>query len=160
MEKRTQLLLSLEIIFWLVTAIVVFLVMRPIFNVLTSFKFSTQNIVYIIIFVTYTRFLFLLEYTFFAKNPRIKVLLIIASIPLAFYCINHLNSFQTHLDEQGPDVFLQYLKRPLNQQAEQNLLAYIYNEYLFFGVASSIVVLLMPFRMLISLWRTRNRGMV
>ena len=160
MEKRTQLLLILEAVFWVITAIVVILVMQPIYNALSEFKFMTQNMVYIIIFMTYTRFLFLFKHTFFAKNSWVKAILIICSIPLAFYCINHINSFQSHLDDYGPDVFLNFLKVQLSPETKQNLLAYISNEYLFFGVASSIVVILMPFRMLVSLWRTRNRGTV
>jgi hypothetical protein len=37
---------------------------------------------------------------------------------------------------------------------------YIRSEFLFFGVGSVIVSILLPFRMIISVWRTKNKGTV
>ncbi len=160
MNKNTQLVIGLEILFWLATAAIVYLVMRPIWNNLTAFQFETENIVAIALFVTYTRYIFLLKHTFFARTIWIKLLFMLVAIPLTFYLVGNLNAFQTHLDEYGPDTFMKYLLPDLTIEEETGLMSYIKNQFSFFAVGSVIVSVIMPFRMLISIWRVRNRGTV
>jgi len=35
---------------------------------------------------------------------------------------------------------------------------YVYNEFLLFGVGSLVATVILPFRLVISVWRSRNTG--
>ena len=65
--------LLLEGIWWFITAIIVSLVMYPIWSNFPEFKFNVVNIVNITAFVTFTRYIFLLKYTFIAKMEKVKI---------------------------------------------------------------------------------------
>jgi len=67
-----------------------------------------------------------------------------------------LSDFHNFLDEQG----LQTLVEHLNVKTQTRLMNYMKSEMIFFGVGAIISGLILPFRMLISLWRVRNRGTV
>ena len=48
----------------------------------------------------------------------------------------------------------------LHVTKQTSLINYIKNEMIFFGVGSIITGIILPFRMIISLWRMRNKGTV
>ena len=152
MDKKIQ----LEIILWTITAIVIVLVMFPIWSeVGTDFRYHNSNIMAVFIFMVYSRLLFVLRHTYIAKNSLMKIIFVIMSIPLFIYFMDRINEFQTFIDDNGDTSLLtQYSDRVAN------LTKYIRYEYLFFAVAALITVAMMPFRMILSLWRTRNRGTV
>jgi len=85
-----------------------------------------------------------------------KLVLLFLCIPVLFYLISQINSFQTYMDEEGIESILPSLT--LEEQA--SLGSYIRTEMVFFGVGAAVSALIFPFRMVISVWRTRNRGTV
>lgn len=152
MNKKIQ----LELIWWTITALVIVLVMFPIWSeVGTDFRYHNSNIMAVFIFMVYTRLLFTLRHTFIAKNSLMKIIFVLLSIPLFIYFMNSINEFQTFVDENGDTALLYKYS-----DGVANLTKYIRYEYLFFAVAAIITVAMIPFRMIISLWRTRNRGTV
>ena len=152
MNKKIQ----LEIIWWTITLVVIVLVMFPIWSeVGTDFRFHNSNIMAIFIFMVYTRLLFVLRHTYIAKNSLMKIIFVLLSIPLFIYFMNGINEFQTFVDENGDTALLYEYSASI-----ANLTKYIRYEYLFFAVAAFITVAMLPFRMILSLWRTRNRGTV
>jgi len=155
MNKQT-LSFTLELLMWLVTILIAAGVLYPIWQKAPNYPFWTPNIAFILIFITTTRYIFLLKHTWLAYLQPVKLFLIVLSIPLIFYLINEINFFQTYLDEYGVEEFLGHLN--LSQQAE--LSQYIRNEMLLFGTGSLIAAFLLPIRMIMSIWRTRNRGTV
>ncbi|MEL6926262.1 MAG: hypothetical protein AAFO94_19630 [Bacteroidota bacterium] len=156
MEPQSKLAFRLELIWWLVTAVIVAAVLLPILTSVQSYPFLVSNIVFIIVFITFTRYIFLLKHTFIAKRQIVKALFGLICIPILFYLINEINFFQTYLDEQGFDSFMQ----GLTLEKKDSLHRYIRSELLLFGVGSIIVAIILPVRMLISVWRLRNRGTV
>ena len=84
-----------------------------------------------------------------------KIFFVILSIPLFVYFMNAINVFQTFVDENGDTALL-----PAYDDSVSQLTKYIRYEYLFFSVAAIMTVTMIPFRMILSLWRTRNRGTV
>jgi hypothetical protein len=143
MDKKIQ----LEIIWWTITAIVIVLVMFPIWSeVGTDFRYHNSNIMAVFIFMVYSRLLFVLRHTYIAKNSLMKIIFVIMSIPLFIYFMDRINGDTSLLTQYSDRV--------------ANLTKYIRYEYLFFAVAALITVAMMPFRMILSLWRTRNRGTV
>lgn len=146
----------LEFIWWLFTAIIVVAVIFPIWNNLTTYPFLTVNIVFIVVFITLTRYVFLLKHTILAKTQGIKVGIVLISIPIIFMLIEGLSGFQNYLDEEGLNKFLP----SMNLDEQQIMINYIKSEMLLFGVGSIIIAIIFPFRMVISVWRNRNTNNV
>lgn len=154
MKNRTGLVLRLESIWWIATAILLFVLIYPIYSSSPDFPFLTSNILSILVFVTLTRHIFLLKHSFLGYAQWAKVALIVICIPLFIYLIQELNAFERFADEIG----IQSLFTNLPEQGQSTMVEYTKSEYLFFGVGSLITVVIFPFRMLISFWRTYNHG--
>lgn len=156
MNKNASLQIGLELIWWIVTLLVVGLVIYPILSKLVDYPFTTINIIFIIVFITFARYIFLLKHTFLASRQWLKAVLMVLSIPLIFYLVNGINYFQTFLDEEGMEAIMQGVE--LSKQ--RGLSNYIRSEVLLFGTGSVIVGIIFPIRLMLSIWRTHNRGTV
>jgi hypothetical protein len=156
MEQQKKLSLILELVFWSITAIITFGVLRPILVNFNDFPFLLQNILIIVVAINYTRYAFLWRHTIFAKSNIIRALILLATIPLVFFMIQNLNGFQTHLDDGGYETFMDLLKNPLAGEQKKGLLQYIRSEFVFFSVAAIAAGIVMPIRIIISIWRTKN----
>ena len=156
MNQKSTLTLKVELLWWLVTLWVIFGVMFPIYSKLDDYPFWVENIVFIVVFITFTRYIFLLKHTFLAYQQKLKVALFFIAMWLLFYLIDAINHFQTTIDEAGLEPIFQHL--PLVDKT--SLSHYVRNELTLFGVGSAIATIVFMFRMLISIWRVRNRGTV
>lgn len=156
MEQQKKLGITLELIFWIVTAILCVGILYPIFNNFNNFPFLWQNTLAIVILVTYTRYTFLWRYTLFAKSTVIRLIFLVTAIPLVFYLIQNMNGFQSYLDDYGYDAFMEILKKPLTDDQKVGLLQYIRSEFVFFSTGAAIVGIVLPLRMILSFWRTKN----
>jgi len=147
----------LEIIWWLATAVILMLILLPIYTeVGAKYDFYASNIFFIVLFVTFTRWIFLTKHTFFADNKTLKLIFIFLPIPLFFYAMDSLYDFQDYMDQ---DNYIQMLNH-LTPDAAMDMFKYIKYQYLFFGTGSIFVIFLMPIRMIVSIWRKMNRGTV
>lgn len=156
-SKETKISIGqMELLWWLITALVLAAVLLPIYFNIGNFPFYTLNIVVIVTFITIGRYLFLLPYTFLARRETLKIIIVFLCIPLTFYLIQELNNFQTFIDEQGVERLVG--KRPADTQMEW--VYFIQNEILLFGVGAVIATVILPFRLILSVWRGRNRGTV
>jgi len=156
MYQAKNLWLKMELIWWLVTLILVFVILYPILQNTNDYPFLTLNIIYIVAFVTLSRHLFLLRYTILANAQLVKVAIILLSIPIIAYLISGINFFQTYIDENGMDSFLS----KNSAFSQEQIGSFIRNEIILFGVGSVIAAFLLPFRLVLSLWRWKNRGTV
>ncbi len=155
--QQKSLFIKLELVWWLLTAILTIGVLYPIYTkVGTNYPFYGSNILFIITFITFTRLIFLLKYSFLANWEKIKIGLIIFTPILLFYLVNEINYFQTFLDEKGVENFLAQMSIP----ERESMRKYITAEMLLFGVGSLIAAVILPIRLLISIWRVRNRGKI
>lgn len=146
----------LEIIWWVVTAIILVAVLFPIYKDVEDYPFWESNIIFVVTFITLTRYIFLLPLTFIAHRQILKIALVFLSIPVVFLLVQELNYFQTFLDEEGIEAVVGTL--PVSER--RTMVRYIRSEMLLFGVGSVISGVIFPFRMIMSVWRTRNRGTV
>ncbi len=154
-ETRKQ-KLKVEIIWWVATLVLVVLVLTPILIKAPSYPFFFQNAVFIVAFVTITRYIFHLRISLIARTKWLKAFLILVSAILFFFMTMLLGDFHNFLDERG----LQTLVTHLHVDQQTRTMNYIKNEMVFFGVGAIIAGVILPFRMIISLWRMRNRGTV
>jgi len=157
MNQKQSLSLILEAVWWIVTLLIVATVLYPIYTKASAtYPFFKSNILFIVVFVTFTRLIFLLRHTFLANMEKVKLGIILISAIIVFLLVNELNFFQTYLDEKGASSFLNHLT--LSEQ--RDLDPYIRKEMLFFGVGSIITAILLPFRLVVSVWKGRNRGTI
>jgi len=156
MDKKLSLSLRLEFIWWIFTALVVVGVIYPILSKVENYPFLISNIVFIVVFITFTRYIFLLKHTFLAKQQYLKIAIVLISVPIIAVLVNSLSNFQIYLDEKG----LESILGGIQVSGNEGMIQYIRSEMLLFGVGSVIVAAMLPLRMILSVWRTRNRGTV
>lgn len=156
MSDSGKLTLQLEIVWWIFTLLVVLGVMYPILSNVPEYPFTFSNVLYIVVFITITRHIFLLKHSFLANAQWAKAIILLVTVPFVFYLVTELHHFQTYLDDYSADAFLGNLSEPLRTELE----SYIRNEMILFGTGSIIAACILPFRLIISLWRWKNGGNV
>lgn len=156
MNKSTLLKIALELLWWVITAIVVWVVLKPIHKAMHIWPFEWTNILFVVVLITLTRYIFFLQHTFISKQQVMKIALMMLMFPLTFLLIERVNEFLGFIEEQTWEPLTGHLP-PGQQSAIQE---YIWGEMLFFGVGSAIAAPVFAVRMMLSIWRTRNRGTV
>ncbi len=157
MKQEQLLFFKLEIIWWILTLSITIGILYPIYSkIANAYPFYQSNILFIITFITLTRLIFLLKYSFLAYWEKVKIAIILLSAVFIFLLVNELNFFQTYLDERGFSSFL----NGLTNLEKASLTKYIRSEMLLFGIGSIIAAIILPFRLLLSIWRIRNRGKI
>jgi hypothetical protein len=146
----------LEMIWWLATALLCLLILFPILQKTSQYPFTLINVLFVVVFVTLFRYIFSLKYTWLARRQYLKIALVFLCIPLVFNMINNLNYFVTHIDDFSYEAYLGHLEPEVRKKLE----IYIRSEMLLFGVGSIIMSALFPFRLVVSVWRQRNKGTV
>jgi hypothetical protein len=159
LQKQRWSKVAMEGIWWLLTAIVAFLVVQPLWVDFKRYDFIYELILYVIVFITFARYVFFLKYTFLAYFQKMKFLLIFASIPLIFYLVQEFFEFQDFLERQnsGLQEAEIYFKDDMGFQDREDTLAYLSKVYTFFAIAAIITVIITPFRLLKSYWRVYNK---
>ena len=156
MDQSRKLKIQLEIIWWFFTFLLALLVMLPIMRSVPYYKFFTENVVFVVVFVTFTRYIFLLKHSFLAHMKWVKMIIIATSVIVIFMLVLSIGDYSSFLKEEGQQKMVEHL--PFKRQTQ--LLKYMRNEMLFFGVGAVIAAIVLPLRMVVSLWRVRNRGTV
>ncbi len=149
---KLRLLLLMELVWWVITGVVVVAVLYPIWNAGINWPFQTWNIVAIASLVTATRLIFLLQHSLIFKKQFLKAGIIIAMVPVTFACISYLNGFMVFVEEQTWDVLTGHL--PLQKRTA--LESYIWNEMLFFSVGTLVAIPVLAARLFMSIWKQHN----
>lgn len=147
---------KVEILWWIVTAIICVLVMLPIYTTTPDFPLIKFNIIYIVLAITYTRYIFLLRHTPVAWSIPFKIVIPCTALIVFVLMGDGLMQLQNMLDEDGFLTFLSHL----DGDTAQSMYRYIRSEYFFFGVTCVIGAILLPIRMIVSIWRQKNRGTI
>ncbi|MBN8678151.1 MAG: hypothetical protein J0M29_07980 [Chitinophagales bacterium] len=156
MNKSDTLKIALELIWLAITALVAWMVLQPIYKAMYVWPFEVWNVVFVVTLITLTRYIFLLQHTFVARRQVLKIVLLLLMFPLTFVLIDHVNDFLTYIEERTWEPLVGHL--PTDQQLPVQ--EYIWGEMLFFGVGSIIAAPVFAGRMMLSIWRQRNRGTV
>ena len=153
MSKKFQ----VELLSWLITLLLVVLILLPVYQGYgEKYPFYKFNVLFIILFITLSRYIFLLRHAPFSHSKWIKGILFFLCIPLLFYMTEGLYDFQRYLDEIG----LQELSANSISEEAQNIAKYTRYQYIFFAAGTLITLVLFPLRMVVSVWRQFNKGTV
>ena len=145
-----------ELIWWVITAVIVTVIMYPIWADFSIFKFNLTNTLFVACFVTFVRYAFFLKYTYLAHWEKGKIMIVLFSIAIMGTLAFQIQDFNVWYDNGDPDILLKTVKA----SKREGLLEYIKTEFLFFAVAGIISVIFLAGRLLHSVWRLRNRGIV
>lgn len=156
MTQKTTLLIALEALWWILTAVVAYAVLYPAHQAMLVWPFETWNIIFIAVLITFGRYIFLLQHTFLAKRQVLKAVLIVLLVPATFMLISGLNEFLSWIEDHTWDTLTGHL--PL--EPKRRIEAYLWNEMLFFAGGSIISAIVFAGRLLQSIWLTHNRGTV
>lgn len=156
MDKRHSLILQLEIVWWFVTAIVAWAVLYPIHKAMHVWPFQWWNIAFVVALITLARHIFLLKHTLLAKNQMLKVALILLMVPLTFVFVGGLHAFMNFIEEKTWEPLTGHLP-PADQASIEK---YIWGQMLFLGIGSIVAAPVFAVRLMLSVWRTHNRGTV
>lgn len=156
MANTNSLLLKLEFFWWVITTIFATAVVIPILINVPSFPYLWLNVLMAVCFVFFTRHIFFLKYTFIAKMQYVKIALFFISIPVVFLLVSEVNFLQAYLNDGV--LFSDLEALPFEEQL--SIEKYIRIEILLIGTAAVISGILFAIRMLISVWRFRNRGTI
>lgn len=141
-----------EIVWNIFICLVCFFIVWPIVQAVSDYPFLWVNIAFIIIFLSFSRYIFFLKYTYLSKSYIYKLLLLTISGLLFFLLFYSFTNFRNFMDEQG----LQSLFEHLSAEENFKLTRYVKGETIFFGVGSILVSAMLPVRLLISVWRQYN----
>ena len=145
----------LEAVWWLVTAVIVTIIMYPIWTNFPAYKFNMMNIINIVVFITFSRYTFFLKYTFLATLQKAKIAFVLFTVAIIATLMTQIQSFNVWIDGGDPDILLESVGKT---DMREPLLNYIKSEYVFFVVAAIVSALFLSGRLLVSVWRLRNRG--
>ena len=146
----------IEGIWLIISSIISFMVILPIYLFGVEFPFIKMNLMFVFGFITFSRWLFLWKFTPYAWYKVFKLALIFLMIPIIFLGINQFYDFRIFLDEIG----LQELLSRFNEKEQKSLSLYIRSEMIFFGTAFVISSCMVPLKMIRSIWKQYNRNEV
>ncbi len=147
---------GLEVVWWIATGLAVAVVMFPIWSAFPppGFPFSSSNVVFIVAFITFTRYIFLLKYTFLAYRQYVKIAMILVGLMVTLSLIIQLNDFQRLASESiAGDIM-----KGVSIEKQESVWSYIKTELPLFAIGSIIASIVLPVRLLMSVWRVRNQA--
>jgi hypothetical protein len=116
------------------------------------YRFYVENAISIFVFLSFTKYIFLLEYLPYSRNRWFKFAGIFLAIPVFLYLINSLYDFQRFLDEEGIASVLLHTQNMDNYDFGK----FIRYQYLLFNTGALVCTALLPVRMIVSFWRIYN----
>lgn len=144
---------SFEFFSWIFIFGVVVLFVLPIYNESAElYRYYIPNIVGITVFLHFTRYIFLLRFSPFARMKWVKFTTVFLCIPLMMYLVDSLYEFQKFLDEEGIASVLLHT----GDMSNYNFGKFIRYQFIFFVTGAIVVTAMMPVRLIISFWRTYN----
>jgi hypothetical protein len=149
---QTALKWWLESIWWIITAVVIYAILVPVYKAMHVWPFLMWNIIFIATLMTMTRHIFLLPYTFLARKQVLKVAIIFALFPITFALVNGLNIFLSYVEENTWETLTGHLPAEQKRAIE----SYLWTEMIFFGIGSVIAAPALAVRLFISIWKQHN----
>jgi len=148
-------LIAFEALWLLISLILIVIILIPIYSrIEMNYPFYKINAIIIFIAITFTRYLFLLKHHWVAKSNWIKAIFMLIPIPVFIFLLDSFYDFQALYDDQG----ISSIMEELSFKSQKNLGLYIRTQMIFFWVAAFLSNGLMPFRMLVSIWKRVNKG--
>ncbi len=140
---------------WLLfTILLISVVLWPIYSNHIDYLFYFNNILFIVVAVYFFRYIFRIKHTLIANKILIKLIIMPLGIFMAIYTYMAMNDFIDYYQSVGMYKSVEQF----NLDKQYFLGEYIQDQYLFFGVAAFVTSVIIPIRMLVSVFRVYNKG--
>lgn len=123
----------------------------------TDFPFALENIVAVVLFTALVYILFLLRFTFLARKIPWKMIFMILCIPVFMFVQQGLQQYLLLREDNVPGTFI---RTGVEYVRAKGLAQFLHTEYVFFHAACMMLIPLVFFRLLVSIWRNKNRDTV
>ena len=154
MNGLEQKRIYIEVVSLLISIVLAGLIVLPIVNAGIKFDLITYNFIYVIVSLTFIRWLVRWDLHPLTDSKLAKITIICLTPLLFFPLLEGIHSFVEFRDQAGIASIMTHL----SYSSEQFYSKYLSNEYLFFAVGSLITSFLLIFKMLRSLWRQYKYG--
>ena len=145
---------TIELIFITLSIVLASLIILPIINAGIKFDLIIYNFIYVIVSITFIRWLVRWDLHPLTDSKVAKIIIICLTPMLFFPLLEGIHSFVEFRDQEG----LSSIMTHLTHRKQQFFTKYLSNEYLFFAVGSLITSFLLIFKMLRSIWRQYKYG--
>ena len=147
--------LKFELLWLCFTAVFIALVMSPIYlGIKTAYPFYLENILILLIAITFGRYLFFLKHHWICYSKWFKLFFVFFPIPVFLYLMDSFYEVQRFFDEEG----IRSIMSDLSVRHQNQLAQYIKTEFIFFLAAAFIANFLLPFKMTRSIYRKKKKG--
>ena len=153
-DSKRRIRAIFELSWWAFAVVLAGMVVLPIYSTVPAFPFFGANVLYVVVAVTLTRYLFLLHVSWLRDRLILQAAVAFLLIPLIFYMVQEFNAFIIYFDERGPDVLIRGLEPELGRTMDR----YMHAEYRFFGVWAIVASAVMPFRLVYNAWVRYRAG--
>ena len=144
-----------ELVFWAITIVLLFAIVYPVYQFYgDKFPYIIFNASAVLIFLLFTRYIFLLRFAPHSHNPWIKLVLLFSCIPIFLYLLNGLWDFQNFLDI---GMLENIARADASFAKNESMNKYTTYEFIFFSTGALITTVIMPVRMVISIFRVMNK---
>ncbi|MCC6816116.1 MAG: hypothetical protein IT267_06860 [Saprospiraceae bacterium] len=145
-----------EIIWWNTSLLICGLMLYPIYYYQIDFPFYYNNILFILGFFIFLRWVLLWHLTPYARWQWLKLIIILSMFPVLFLLSYEFSDFKNYIDEVG----LQELVTHLKSSEQDAMTKYIRTEFIFFSICCIINGFLVPFKLIWNIWKQHNLGSV
>ena len=156
MNKHTSQIITYELVWWLLTAIVCLLVYLRVSSGFDTYPYLAENMIFIVTFITFTRWVFLLRVSVISLSRNLMIALIFLAIPLFLYILTQYRSFKMYWD----DGELIKMMSAGDYESKMAIANFFKQEMIFFGVAAMLAVFIFPFKLVKAIWKKHNKGYV
>lgn len=154
MKKVLAINITWELIWWLITALLLYLVFEPIVSVM-DYEFLWFNVALLVLAITNFRGgLFLKQYRIFRKRV-VRAIIFILNIHLIVLVIARTHFILAKVEHFSISYF-GTLKEPLGLEEQYHLMRYIVNVVEFTAVAAVLMMIFLNIRILASYFRQTN----
>jgi len=138
----------------MVTALICLLIYWRLDDGLVENPYLFRNMAAIVIFVTATRWIFLYRLTPYAHSYVVMGLLAVLALPLFFYVLGNYRSFKMFWD--AGEVIPLVAGDGYDDRI--GMASFFRREMIFFSVGSLVALVILPFKLVSTAWKTYNRS--
>ena len=147
---------TFELAWWLVTAIICYIIYYTNASSFAPYPFLKVNMIFIVTFITVTRYVFLLRHTPIASSRNLMIAMIFVSVPLFLYILNEYRAFKMFWDD---GKLLSFLVSD-DFDAKMKAANFFRKQMMFFSIGSMLAIFIFPFTLVKAIWRKHNKGYV
>ncbi len=154
-NKNMKQKIFLEALWIALTIVILCLILLPIWlAVEDKYPFYIDNILLIVIAITFGRYIFFLKHHGIVYSKWFKLFFVFFPVVIFFYLMDSFYDFQRFADEEGIKSIMQHLAN----KDQGQMAIYIKTEMILFWSAAFLGNILLPFKMIRSIWRKKNKG--